>query len=179
MKKSCVSTARGAEPQISAFKFGPTLLPNRGEQQRACKREPERVAEAAVLTKAPEMRLLRARENGSREAAAFANRFLNLASDAFEQSRHIQEIIGRGNFQFVGKFREVGRERKHARCGKARSAARSTNRRSKMGDSEKYRPVCCAGPSARRAARSCSRACGSRCLTFSTTPLGSPEVPDV
>ena len=39
MKKSCVSSARGAEPQISAFRFGPMLLRIAGNIRRVRERQ--------------------------------------------------------------------------------------------------------------------------------------------
>ena len=52
--------------------------------------------------------LLRVRKYLRRDSSALLDRFRDLRAHSFEQRRHVQKIIGRRDFQFVGKLGQVG-----------------------------------------------------------------------
>ena len=105
MKKSCVSTASGAEPQISAFRFGPMLLRIVGNiSEFASESQNESARRRCRVSRLRSMRCCAFAKNRRGESAALLNRFLDFAPHAFEQRRDVQEIIRRGDLQFIGEL---------------------------------------------------------------------------
>ena len=93
MKKSCVSAESGAEPQISAFRFGPMLFADRRETSANVQPATPESTNRAFVPLALALKYARwARvENQRSQSAALLNRFLDFRAHPLEQRRNIQK----------------------------------------------------------------------------------------
>ena len=143
--------------QIGADDFA-----NCREHQRIAEREPEKITKFRLFLVAADKSLLRARENCFSQAAALVYGRLDSGAHAFQQRGYIQEIFGRGEFQFVGELGEVGGEREGAMARKSGEQKDPGRREAKWSVLENCAPAPCARPSVYRAGNSLRLRCGLR-----------------
>ena len=120
MKNSCVSRARGAEPQIIARRFGPRRLRMEGKIRRPASPSQKKSQVSGVLASSRNQASCARSKIFAMIPPRLRRLSLMAGSHSLQQQWNVQEVVGFGGSDFVGQLGEIHRKRKHALPGQTR-----------------------------------------------------------